>query len=119
MQIPMQITFRGMAPSAAIEQAVHERAAHLERFYDRITRCHVTIDLPHRRHAQGNLFAVRIDITTPAREIVVTRDPSADHTHEDFRAVLRDAFSAAARQLEDHVRRRRGDVKTHEGPLTE
>jgi len=119
MKLPLQITFRGMAPSAAIEDAVHERAARLERFHPRITRCHVTIDLPHRRHAQGNLFAVRIDITTPAREIAVTRDPSGDHTHEDFEVVLRDAFNAATRQLEDHVRRRRGDVKTHEVPSTE
>jgi ribosome-associated translation inhibitor RaiA len=116
MQLPLQITFRGMAPSVTIEQSVRERAARLERFHDRITRCHVTIDVPHRRHAQGNLFAVRIDITTPAREIAVTRDPPADHTHEDFKAVLRDAFNAAARQLEDHVRRRRGDVKTHGEP---
>lgn len=119
MQLPLQITFRGMDPSAAIEHTVHERAARLERFHDRITRCHVTIDVPHRRHAQGNLFSVRIDITTPAREIAVTRDPSADHTHEDFKVVLRDAFNAAARQLEDHVRRRRGDVKTHETSSTE
>jgi hypothetical protein len=27
--------------------------------------------------------------------------------------VVRDAFNAAARQLEDEVRRRRGDVKSH------
>ena len=116
MEVPLQITFRGMDPSAAIESAIRERAARLERFHDRMTRCHVTVDVPHRRHAQGRLFALRIDITTPATEIVVTRDPAEDHSHEDFRAVLRDAFNAAARQLEDDVRRRRGDVKAHEEP---
>jgi ribosomal subunit interface protein len=105
-----------MDSSPAIEDNIRERAARLERFHDRITRCHVTVDVPHRHQTKGKLFAVRIDITTPAREIAVTRAPSADHTHEDFRAVLRDAFNAAARQLEDDVRRRRGDVKTHGGP---
>jgi ribosome-associated translation inhibitor RaiA len=114
MSLPLQITFRGIAPSPAIEYAIRERAARLERLYDRIIRWHVTVDVPHRHGAKGNLFAVRIDITTPSREIVVTRDPSADHTHEDFRVVLRDAFNAAARQLEDDAHRRRGDVKTHE-----
>jgi cold shock CspA family protein/ribosome-associated translation inhibitor RaiA len=105
-----------MDPSPAIEDAIRERAARLERFHDRITRCHVTVDVPHRHHTKGRLFAVRIDITTPAREIAVTRDPPADRTHEDFKVVLRDAFNSATRQLEDDVRRRRGDVKTHEEP---
>lgn len=59
---------------------------------------------------KGRLFAVRIDITTPTREIAATRDPPTDRTHEDFNVVLRDAFDSAARQLEDEVRRRRGDV---------
>jgi cold shock CspA family protein/ribosome-associated translation inhibitor RaiA len=116
MQIPLQITFRGMDPSAAIEAAIRERAARLERFYDRMTRCHVTVDVPHRHRSQGRHFAVRIDITTPTREIVVTRDPAQDQSHEDFQVVLRDAFDVATRRLEDEVRRRRGDVKTHEQP---
>src|SRR5690349_3021084 len=100
MQIPLQITFRGMDPSEAIEAGVRERAARLERFQGRITRCHVTVDLPHRHRTNGRLFSVHIDITTPSREIAVTRDPS-DRTHEDFNVVLRDAFNAAVRQLED------------------
>jgi hypothetical protein len=29
---------------------------------------------------------------------------------------VRDAFDAIRRELEDYVRRRRGDVKTHHGP---
>jgi ribosome-associated translation inhibitor RaiA len=103
-----------MAPSEAIESLLRERAAGLERFHDRMTRCHVVVDVPHRHHRKGRHYAVRIDITTPTGEIVVTRDPPLDDSHQDFNAVVRDAFNAAARQLEDHVRRSRGDVKTHE-----
>ncbi len=114
MQIPLQITFRGMDPSEAIEALVRERSLRLERFHDRITRCHVVVDLPHRHHRKGRLYAVRIDITTPTGEIAVSRDPPLDHSHEDINVVVRDAFNAAARQLEDEVRQRRGDVKTHE-----
>jgi cold shock CspA family protein/ribosome-associated translation inhibitor RaiA len=114
MQIPLQITFHGMGPSAAIETAVRDRVAHLERFHPRITRCHVTVDEPHRHQRKGRMRAVRIDITTPTGEIAVSRGPHHDASHEDFNAVLRDAFAAAARQLEDEVRRRRGDVKTHD-----
>jgi len=117
MQHPLQITFRGMDPSIAIEAAIRARVSRLERFHGRITRCHVTVDVPHRHQTKGRLMAVRLDISTPTREIVVTRDPPADHTHEDFHVVLRDAFNAATRQLEDELQRRRGEVKTHEEPL--
>ena len=114
MQIPLQITFRGMDPSDAIASSIRERAKKLERFHDRMIRCHVVVDVPHRHQRKGRLYAVRIDITTPTGEIIASREPALDQAHEDFNVVMRDAFSAAARQLEDEVRRRRGDVKTHE-----
>ena len=113
MQIPLQITFRGMDHSDAIESVIRQRAARLERFHDRITRCHVVVDVPHRHHHKGHHYAVRLDITTPTGEVAVTRDPALNDSHKDIHAVIRDAFDAAARQLEDEVRRRRGDVKTH------
>ena len=103
-----------MEPSPAVESIIRQRAAHLERFHDRIVRCHVVVDVPHRHHHKGRHFAVRIDVTTPTGEFVATRDPSGDGSHQDFKAVVRDAFDAIARQLEDEVRRRRGDVKAHE-----
>ncbi|MGZ5863734.1 MAG: HPF/RaiA family ribosome-associated protein [Methyloceanibacter sp.] len=36
-----------------------------------------------------------------------------NHAHEDVYVAIRDAFDAAVRQVEDHVRRMRGDTKTH------
>jgi hypothetical protein len=51
---------------------------------------------------------VHIDITTPGGSVVLTRDPS-DRDHEQFTVVVRDAFDAVARQLEEEARRRRGD----------
>lgn len=104
MQLPLQITFRGMDPSEAIESMIRERAARLERFHDRVVRCHVIVDVPHRHHRKGRLYAVRVDVTTPTGEIAATRDPSLDHSHQDFNVVVRDAFDAIARQLEDEVR---------------
>lgn len=105
-----------MEPSAAIESIIRERATRLERFNDRIVRCHVVVDMPHRHQKKGRLYAVRIDVTTPTGEIAATRDPPDDHSHQDLNVVLRDSFDAITRQLEDDVRRRRGDVKAHEEP---
>jgi ribosomal subunit interface protein len=116
MQIPVQVSFRNMDHSAAIEVKVRERAARLDRFYDRIMGCRVVVEAPHRRHHQGKLYHVRIDLTVPGSEILVTREPMKHHAHEDVYVAIRDAFDAAQRQLEDHVRQQRHEVKTHDAP---
>lgn len=114
MQQPIQITFRHMEPSPAIEAAVREKAAKLDAFFDRITGCRVVIEAPHRRHHQGKLYHVRIDLTVPGEELVVRRDPPEHREHEDPYVAVRDAFDAMKRQLQDYVRRVRGSVKVHE-----
>lgn len=116
MQIPLKITFRHMDPSEALEAKIREKMEHLETFSEHITSCRVTIDQEHKRQHQGNLFSVKIDITLPGNEIVVTRHPDEHHAHEDVYVALRDTFDSARRKLEDYVRKIRGKVKVHETP---
>ncbi len=115
MQVPLQITFRHMDTSPALEARIRQRAQELEHFYNRITSCHVTVEL-RRRQRQGNLFEVRIDLVVPGREIVVGRERGVNHAHEDAHVAVRDAFDAVRRRIEDHVRHERGDVKVHAVP---
>jgi ribosomal subunit interface protein len=116
MLVPLEIHFRNMDPSTAIDEAVRKRAAKLERFVGHIVSCRVTVEAPHKHHRQGNLYSVTVDVRYPGGEVVASREPSARKSHEDFYVALRDAFRAVRRQLQDHVRTRRGDVKTHNGP---
>lgn len=116
MKIPLSITFRHMDPSPALENVIRERAGKLERFCQDIIRCDVIVEEPHKHHQQGRLYHVRIDVTVPGKEIVVRRAPDQHHAHEDAYVTVRDAFDSMQRQLEDYVRKRRGDVKTHETP---
>lgn len=109
----LQIAFRNIDASPAVEAKIRERARELERFFDRIVSCRVVIEAPDRRR-HGDLFHIRVDLNIPGKEIVVKRDPPAHHAHEDIYVAVRDCFDAVRRQLEDHVRRRRGDVKAHE-----
>ena len=71
---------------------------------------------PHRRQRQGKLYGVKINLLTPRGRIVVSHEGPRDHANEDVHVAIRDAFDAATRRLEDHVRRRRGDVKTAAAP---
>lgn len=131
--IPTQISFRGLAHSAALESDIHERVAWLEQFYDGIVRCRVLVEIPHRHRHDGRHFHVRIEVTVPGgAPIVVSHEPSlhgglrhgeqgAHHKETEVEAVHRyarvavhEAFDAARRRVEDFAREQRGTVKTHE-----
>jgi len=109
MQLPLQINFRDLPHSDAIESAIRDKADKLDQFYDRIMSCRVTVGLIQKHKHQGKLFNVRIDLTVPGSEIVVNRDRA-----EDVYVAIRDAFDHAKRKLEDHARRVRGDTKVHD-----
>ena len=109
MQIPLQITIRGIAPSEALEKRIRDKAAKLDEFFDHITSCRVMVEAPHKHHHQGMQYNVRIDVSVPGHEIAVNHDH-----HEDVYVALRDAFDAAKRQLEDYARQLRGNIKTHQ-----
>ncbi|HUL46672.1 MAG TPA: HPF/RaiA family ribosome-associated protein [Steroidobacteraceae bacterium] len=116
MIIPLQITFRHMDPSAALEARIRELAARLDRFSEHILRCRVVVEpLSHHSH-QGALHDIRIDITLPDEEIAIRHAHFGNHSHEDPYVALRDAFRAARRRLEDYERKRRLDIKSHVAP---
>lgn len=114
MQTPLQIAFHGVDPSPAVEAKIRERVDRLEQFYDRIVSCRVVVEAPHRHGHQGKLYRVKVLIGVPGRDIDAGHTGPKDHAHEDVYVAIRDAFDAAARRLEDHARKQRGDVKTHE-----
>lgn len=118
MQIPLKIAFEGgLTGSDALRSRIERESARLERFSDRITACRVVVRGRSGRHRQGGLYDVRIHIVLPGHEdIVVDRNPPADHAHEDPFVSIRDAFNAARRRLQDHERREAGQVKSHAPP---
>lgn len=109
MQIPLQITVRDVENSAALETHIREKAKKLDEFFRHVMSCRIVVEVPHKHHHQGKQYQVRIDIGVPGGEIVVNRDHN-----EDVYVALRDAFDSAKRQLEDYVRKIRGDVKKHD-----
>jgi ribosomal subunit interface protein len=106
VQIPLQITFRGIGQSDAIEAVIREKAAKLNQFHPRIMSCAVVVDVPGRHQHKGKEFVVHIDLKIPGEEIAVNR-----HHDEDIYVALRDAFDAARRQLEEAARRQHDDMK--------
>jgi cold shock CspA family protein/ribosome-associated translation inhibitor RaiA len=116
MRLPLQMTFRHIDASPSIEDRIREYAAELDRFFDQIMWCRVAVERQHRRHHHDNLIRVRLDITVPGREIVVGRDSKPGQSHDNIVVAIRDAFAAARRQIEDHARIHRGEVKLYSLP---
>jgi cold shock CspA family protein/ribosome-associated translation inhibitor RaiA len=118
MQVPLQVSYHHVDPSAALEIVIRTKAAELESFYGRIIACHVGIERAgeHHRKGKGAHYRVRIELTVPGRVLVVGRDPIWTRAHEDAFLAVNEAFHAMRRQLQDYVRRMRRNVKTHEGP---
>jgi ribosome-associated translation inhibitor RaiA len=123
---PVQISFRNMSVSPALEEEIRSRAAWLESFYPGIVGCRVLLEVPHRHRRRGRPFHVRIELSLPGEDVIVNHEqtPGAmfrpalqksaelDGRHKDAHAAIHEAFDAARRRLEDAARRQRGDVKT-------
>jgi cold shock CspA family protein/ribosome-associated translation inhibitor RaiA len=130
MILPMQIEFRNLTTSPTIELWIRKSAAKLETFFQGIMSCRVLVEIPHLHHRRGSPYLIRIDLTVPGREIVVKHQPRLHNSlrateevvkqlevqtpHKNLRLAISDAFRKAGRQLQDYVRRTRGQVKLHE-----
>jgi ribosome-associated translation inhibitor RaiA len=114
MQSPVEILFKNMDSSEAMEAAINKWANKLDRAYPEIMTCRVSIEAPSNKKQNGGLYHTRIDIKLPGREIVVNRKPDLHHSYSDAYVSVHDAFKSAQRQLEAVVKRVKGKVKTHE-----
>jgi ribosomal subunit interface protein len=112
MQVPLQITFREMDPSDAVEKAIREKAEKLEEFHGRLTSCHVVVETPHRHHHKGRVHHVKIHLAMPGHDITIDREPELG-AHEDIYVAIRDAFDASVRQLRDYLKKQ-GQARHHE-----
>ena len=120
MDIPIEIVFHNMESSPTLEAEIRDRIGKLERLYERLVGCRVSVEQLHRRHQTGNLYEVHIDLRVPGEEIVISREPHRAREKfldPDAGVALRNAFKTAERRLVDFKRRQHGEVKLHEEPF--
>lgn len=114
MQTPLRITYRNLDSSPALSEHIKEEASKLEMMFDRITGCHVVLEVPHHSGSPTPEVKVRIDLFVPTEVLSVARvAPKRARTPRDPFLDVSEAFHALRRQLEDYVRRIRQDVKRH------
>jgi hypothetical protein len=125
--VHVQISYRNVDQSDAIDRLIEAEAHKLEKFFARATGCRVLVERPHGRG--GREYSVRVDITVPGDELAITHVPGVyreakqdpgdepprlsksaevDAAHKDLQLAVRDAFRKAGRRLQDYARRKRG-----------
>ena len=117
METSVEIVFHNMPSSPAVEAEIRERVEKLDRMYNHLIGCRVSVEQLHRQHRTGNVYEVHIELRVPGEVVIVSREPR--HARERFSdpdvyVALRDAFRTAERRLMEFKRKQRGDVKAHE-----
>jgi ribosome-associated translation inhibitor RaiA len=114
MQLPVNITYRGLEKSDEIDKLILEYSARLEKFCDHINRCDVAIEQPNHAHQKGNPYRVRIDVTVAPRHELVAEEEQIDNgSHQPLNKAIHDAFKTMERELRRVVDKQRHEVKTH------
>ncbi len=105
------MTFRNVKKTPAISNHIEAQLKKLKRFGDNIIRCHVVLELPHKRRTSGNDYRVRVDAMIP-KAVVVGRSNDKHVSRDDLHSAITDAFSSVERQLASRKSRRGGyDLK--------
>jgi hypothetical protein len=97
----MTLTFRHIDHSGALEDRARKLGSRLERFCERITQCHMTIEGPGTGNSAGAPYLVKIDLIVPGAQIHADSLHVDGAGHRDVYLALRDAFNNAKRQLQD------------------
>jgi ribosome-associated translation inhibitor RaiA len=106
MSFPVQITFRELQHSEAIEADIRRKAEEFDKYFDRITYCRVSVEGPGQHHRNGQHYHVTIELGVPGQELVVSRDPVEHAANESMETAIRDAFRSLRRELQSYVGRR-------------
>jgi len=103
--VPLAVVFRNMEPSPTVRTDAQRYMEKLGRKFGRIVNCRVTVDASRHPHRKVRMFRVNIDLKLPGREIVAKNAIDDKRPQEDVKGALRDAFTAAMRQLQDFAQR--------------
>ena len=113
MDRPLEIAFHNLDSSPTVEAEIRERVDRLAKRYRHLTGCRVSVEKLHNQHRTGNVFEVHVILSVPGRDLAVSRQPQKAkerYANPDIHTAIRDAFSAAERQLESFKGQLRDDT---------
>ncbi|MEJ2032976.1 MAG: HPF/RaiA family ribosome-associated protein [Deltaproteobacteria bacterium] len=114
MEVPLEISYRGVNKSDFIDEIIHKQVTKLEKMCTYMVSCRVVIERRQKFQKVGNPFRVRIDVRVPpGHQLVATRDSTEGDLHDKLPTTIRSSFDAMRRQLQELMEKQRGGVKIH------
>jgi ribosomal subunit interface protein len=95
----LEISFRDIEHSDAIEQNIRDKTAKLTSTFDDITGIRAVVAMPHNHSNKGKLAHVSLEIGLPGETVAITNDNHDNSDHEDMYVAVRDAFDKAQRKI--------------------
>ncbi len=93
MKPAVDVIYRDLDASNALNSIIHKKFAKLSRYSDQITHSRVVLDIPHKH--KGKHFRASIEMSVKGTPVTITHDDSSIHL------AVRDAFSSAERKLKN------------------
>ncbi|HUQ73929.1 MAG TPA: HPF/RaiA family ribosome-associated protein [Burkholderiales bacterium] len=114
MQIPPEVIFKDIDRSTWVEEYVAERLAHLEKFAQNITSCHVTLSRESSQR-KANRYTVMVEVRLPGhKDLAVKKHKEILDMQTQLPAVINAAFGALEKQLKKTQALRRHEEKVHD-----
>lgn len=117
MEPQVEITFKEIDHSDAVEARIRERVAKLLAMGENIRRCKVWVRAPHRRGHKPIAYVIDISVQMTGTSLHVDHRPGDDTAHTDIYIAIRDAFTAMERQLRKWKEQHKGRPHPLESPL--
>ena len=114
MEVPLEISYRGVDKSDFIDEIIRKQVDKLEKMCTYMVSCRVVVEKRQMFQRMGNPFRVRIDVRVPpGHELVASRDSTEGDLHDKLPTTIRNGFDAMRRQLQELMEKQRGEVKVH------
>mgnify|MGYP001602625594 CR=1 FL=1 len=101
MKPAVDVIYRDLDSSAALNEIITKKLEKLNRYTDQIVHSRVVLDTPHNHKHKGKQFRASIELDIKGHPVAITHDDESIHV------AVRDAFSSAERKVKQLAARQR------------
>ena len=101
MKHAVDVVYRDLDSSAALNEIITKKLEKLSRYTDQIVHSRVVLDVPLNHKHKGKQFRASIELDIKGHPVAITQDDESIHV------AVRDAFSSAERKVKQLAARQR------------
>lgn len=107
MKPAVDVIYRDLDSSAALNEIITKKVEKLNRFTDQIIHSRIVLDTPHNHKHKGKQYRASIELDVKGGAVSVTRDDESIHI------AVRDAFMSAERKIKQMSAKLRDTRQSH------